>query len=57
MKCSICIIEYETGKTVKEIDVTGKTDRQVEKVDDGLQINLNHERFYTRLEKVPNDNT
>ncbi len=43
------IVETDTGLVVKEIDVTAKSDRQREKVDDGLQINLNHDRYFTRL--------
>ena len=41
------IKEYKTDKVVKRIDVTGKTDRMIDKIDSGMNINLNHEKYYT----------
>lgn len=45
------IVEYATDKVVKTIDCHDKSERQVEKVDDGVNINLDHDRFYTRMVK------
>lgn len=41
------IKEFGTDKVVKRFDVTGKHDRMIDKFDDGLNINLNHDKFYT----------
>lgn len=43
----IDIKKYENGEVVKRLDTTGKTDREITKIDNGLQHNLNHEVFYT----------
>lgn len=47
MKRYIRVIEYKSDKVVKSIDVTGKSERQIDKIDRGLNINLNHEEYYT----------
>mgnify|MGYP001278446172 CR=1 FL=1 len=31
------------------IEVTGKSERQIERIENGLNINLNHELYYTRI--------
>lgn len=49
VKKVIQIIECLTGKVVKEIDVTGKSERLTEKLEDGVNINLNTELFYTLI--------
>ncbi|WP_294636575.1 hypothetical protein [uncultured Aquabacterium sp.] len=48
------VIDYQTGEVVERIDA--ESARQAERIDAGLNINLNHECFYTRivsLEKEP----
>jgi len=47
MKKYIEIIKFETKEVVKRMDITGKGEVQIDKIDDGLNINLNHEEFYT----------
>jgi len=42
------IIEYETGNVVKKVK-GGESLRRACKIDDGLNINLDHSRFYTRI--------
>jgi len=42
------VVEYETDEVVRTLD-GGVSEKHAEKVDDGLNRNLNHERFYTRL--------
>lgn len=49
MGTTIKVIEFETGECVHEIDVTGKTERQIEQVERGLNLNLNHNKFYTEV--------
>jgi uncharacterized FlaG/YvyC family protein len=46
------VVDNETGEVVKTIDVTSRSDREVEKIDSGLNINMNHERYFTRIVKV-----
>lgn len=43
------IVAYGTDEVVKTIDCPGKSERQVDKIDRGVNINLDHERFYTRI--------
>jgi len=41
------IKSYEDGKVVKRLDVTGKSDRIIDQVERGMNINLNQKAFYT----------
>lgn len=41
------IIETKTGKVVCRMDVSGKSTRSIERIDDGVNINLNHKDFHT----------
>lgn len=43
------IISYETGEVVESIKC--ESERKAERVDSGLNINLNHEEFYTVIVK------
>lgn len=47
------VVEYETEKVVKRLGPMSPW--KAGKVDDGLNINLNHERFYTRLVEADGD--
>jgi len=51
MKHYLDIIDYNTTKCVKRFDVTGQTERQIDKLDRGVNINLNHEQYYTQEHK------
>jgi hypothetical protein len=42
------IVEWETGKVVSVVDVSHKTERQVEKIMLGMLRNLNRDRFGVR---------
>ena len=42
------IVEYETGDVVKRMSA-GPRKSRAEKMDRGVNINLNHKRFYTRI--------
>ena len=41
------VIAYDTDEVIKEIAVP--TERQADRVDDGLNINLDHEKYFTRV--------
>jgi len=47
----IVIKEYETDKILKKIDCNGMSEKEIDKFDDGLNINLNHELYYTEIVK------
>ena len=42
------VIDAETGETVKTFETV--TERAANRVDDGLNINLDHGRYYTVIE-------
>lgn len=44
------VIKFENNEVVKEIPCS--SERQADRVDDGLNINLDHEKFYTVIEEV-----
>lgn len=46
------IKEYKTNRVVKRINVTGKSSRFVDKIDHGLNVNLNHDKFYTLIRET-----
>jgi len=41
------IIETKTKKVVCRMDVSGKGERTIERIEDGVNINLNHKDFHT----------
>ena len=45
------IVEYKTDKVIKNIEVP--TERQAEKVESGININLNHDEYFTRITPSP----
>lgn len=45
----IQIVSTERHEVIKSIDVTGKSKRQIEKIEDGMNINLDHDHYFTRL--------
>lgn len=44
------IVEFGTDQVVYRSKAV--PERQADKIDDGLNINLNHERFFTRVVQV-----
>lgn len=38
---------YNNGEVVKRLDVSNESDRSIDRIERGLNINLNHEAFYT----------
>jgi hypothetical protein len=51
MSRAITIRRIEDGVVVRRIDVSGKTDRQIERIEDGLSINFNFDDFYFGVEE------
>ena len=47
MKWYVEIVEFESGEVVKRFECD--TERQADRIDDGANINLNHDKFYTRV--------
>lgn len=45
MKRVLVVVELETGKEVRAIDVTGQSDRNIELVERGLLRNMNLDKF------------
>lgn len=43
------IVLYDTNKVVKRIDVKNRSEKQIDKIEDGLNINLNHDQYFTRV--------
>lgn len=48
----IHVIEIESGKVVRKIDVTGKSDHLIEKVERGLLLNMDFENYITEVVDV-----
>ena len=42
----IKIREVKTDKVIHEVDVSTKSERQIDKIVDGMMINLNHQDFW-----------
>ena len=40
------VVEIGTNKIVKSIDVTGKSERAIERIERGMLINMNTDKFY-----------
>jgi hypothetical protein len=51
MSRAITIRRIEDGVVVRRIDVSGKTDRQIERIEDGLSINFNFDDFMFGVEE------
>jgi hypothetical protein len=47
MRYHVEIVSYATGEVVKRLKAS--SERQAEKVDRGININLNHDEYYTRV--------
>jgi hypothetical protein len=47
MKWFVEIVEYGTNAVIERIDC--KSENGAERTDDGVNINLNHEKFFTRV--------
>jgi len=45
----LVVKDYETDSIHTKIDVTGKSDRTIERIENGMKINPNHVKFYIEL--------
>ena len=48
------IIEFSTRKVCQRFDMTGKSEREYDKLDRGINRQLDHERFYTMEHRTTN---
>lgn len=55
MKTYIEIIDKSTKEVVKRLDVTGKSDRSIDRCEMGMNINLNSEKYYTQQNTTENE--
>ena len=53
MQYFVEIVSYETGEVVKRMG--GGSERRAERIEDGANINLNHEEYYTRIVEEAED--
>lgn len=49
-KFKVKVINTETGEAVKTLEASSQ--RQAERLEDGLNINLNHARYHTEVEEI-----
>jgi len=56
MKKYLEVVKSDTEEVVKSIDVTDSSDRSIEKMEIGLNINLNHGQYYTRVTEIKETN-
>lgn len=49
---AIEIVDGETGLVVRSIDVRGKSADAIDRIDTGANINLNHDRYFTRRKEA-----
>lgn len=50
-KYQVVIIEMETDEIVERFEPCA-TEREAERLEDGVNINLNHDEFMTQIEEV-----
>lgn len=43
------IVDYDTGEVVHRVDVSGKSERAVDKIERGIVRNINTDNYYTRV--------
>ena len=43
------VVEFKTNKVVSTVGVPGMPERRTEQVERGMNINLDHENYYTRV--------
>ncbi len=49
----ILVVEATTEKVVHEVEVTGKSERQIDQIERGMLRNMDTSRFYTLVERRP----
>ena len=48
MERKLQVVAIVTGEIVKELDVTGRSDRDVDRIMRGMLINMNREKYFVR---------
>ena len=48
METFVEIVRFSNGEVVDKIDVSGRNERYIERCEAGININLNHEEYFTR---------
>jgi len=43
------VVAFDGKQVVMRMDVTGKPERQIDRIESGININLNHEDYYTTV--------
>lgn len=51
------VVNKADKRVIHRIDVTGKSERAIDRVDDGLNINLNHVEYFTRVKQYDSRQT
>lgn len=49
------VVAFDGDRVVKRLDMTRKPERHVDKVDDGMNINLDHENYFTRIKEYDSE--
>lgn len=49
------VYDKKTQEVIHTVDVTGKTMSQAEKVEDGIHVNLDYKKYWTRIVEEPHD--
>ena len=49
MKKYIEIVNHKTEEVVKRVDITGKGERTIDRFEKSMNMNLNHEEYFTRI--------
>lgn len=44
------IVAYANGETIHRIDATGQSEKNIEKICNGIELNLNHDEYYASVE-------
>jgi flavin-binding protein dodecin len=48
----LAIISYETKEVVKKIDITGRSENSIDRIERGMLINMNKDDYYiTEIEE------
>lgn len=49
------IRRIEDDEPIKRLDLTGRSDRDIERIERGANINLDHKRYYTEVVESENE--
>lgn len=49
MKWTVVIVESATSEVIQRFDVEANTIKPAEKIEDGININLDHDKYHTEI--------